>query len=69
MKIYTVNQTEICIEGITRTTYGLTGQTVEICDISPERQKVEALAEQCNRLDVSECHLCDIVEDFYGLPL
>ena len=69
MKTYTVNQTEICIEGITRTTYGRTGETVEISDLSLDREKVEALAERCSRLEVSECHLYDIVEDSYGLPL
>lgn len=69
MEKYTINRSEVSVDGVTCITYGLTGKTAEICDISPERCRVEALAEQCNRLAVSECHLRDIVEDFYGLPL
>lgn len=33
-------------------------------DITCEREPLEALVELCNRLDLSFCHLDDVIEDF-----
>ncbi len=34
-------------------------------DLSPDRDKVAALVELCNALELSLCHLPDVIEDFF----
>ena len=64
--MYKVISGEITIEGENYITYGIYGETVSVADISTDRERVEKLAELCNRLDLSEIHLIDVAEDFVG---
>lgn len=41
---------------------GLLVRTVH--DITPDREALEALAALCNELELSLCHLDDVIEDF-----
>ncbi len=64
--MYKVISSEIEVEGENYITYGIYGETVSVADISTDRERVEKLAELCNRLDLSEIHLIDVAEDFVG---
>lgn len=35
-------------------------------DVSQNREAIESLTAQCNRLALSLCHLDDVIEDFLG---
>ena len=35
-------------------------------DVSTDREGMEALVDDCNRLSLSPIHLCEVVEDFIG---
>ena len=53
-------------DGVAYTAYGVDviypdGRTVSISDVSLSRQKVEELVQLCNSLEVSECHVMDVV--------
>ncbi len=45
-------------------TDGIVAIVASVRDISPDKQKIELLAEQCNRLELSPIHLPDVVADF-----
>ena len=64
--VYKVMSSEITIEGENYITYGIYGETVSVDDISTDRERVEKLAELCNRLDLAEIHLINVAEDFVG---
>lgn len=46
------------------TTYGIKSQNLTFDDISCDFEKINALCELCNRLELDECHLADVIEDF-----
>lgn len=48
------------------TQYGIQGDTVAIHDITVSLDEIRALLEQCIRCELSETHLQDIVEDWFG---
>ncbi len=62
--MYKVASSEISVDGEKHISYGIDGDTVSVNDISTDREKVEQFAELCNRLEVSEVHLLEVVEDF-----
>ena len=64
--MYKVISSEIEVEGENYITYGIYGETVSVADISTDRERVEKLAELCNRLDLAEIHLINVAEDFVG---
>ena len=43
---------------------GIAAIVASVRDISPDKQKIELLAEQCNRLELSPIHLPDVIADF-----
>lgn len=47
-------------------TYGISCGTTVIKDISVCKQEITEFVELLNRLDASEIHACDLVEDFLG---
>ena len=58
-----------------RTSYGIAAYSGEetdgvscivksIHDVSPDKEKMSSLVDNCNRLGLSIGHLCDVVEDF-----
>ena len=67
--MYKVISSEIEVEGENYITYGIYGETASVADISTDRERVEKLAELCNRLDLSEIHLIDVAEDFVGCDI
>jgi len=52
--------------GTTHETYGISKGNTVIKDISLDKQKIRDLVELLNKLDVSEVHAHDVVEDFLG---
>lgn len=45
-------------------TDGIAAIVASVRDISPDKQRIELLAEQLNRLELSPIHLCDVIADF-----
>ena len=68
---YKINEKIICIDNISRSTYGVdifditckNELLVKIYDISPNKQMVEYLVCRCNLLNVSPIHIFDVIED------
>ena len=55
---------EITLEGVKVTTYGLKRGEIEISDISTDAESVQRLIDAINKVgDVADEHLLDIVED------
>ncbi len=52
--------------GVKHDTYGISKGGTVIKDISLDKQKIRDLVELLNKLDVSEVHALDVVEDFLG---
>ena len=57
------------VDGRSRIFYGiaaLDGERILLSarDLSPDRTRVEALIDNCNRLGLSPLHFWDVVEDF-----
>ena len=46
------------------TTYGIKSESFVYDDISPDFEKIKALCELCNLLELDECHLADVIDDF-----
>ena len=53
-----------CADGIKQ--YGIQGKTVKIANITASQEEINMLLQQCIRCNVSELHLADIVEDWFG---
>ena len=47
-------------------TYGISRGSTIIADISPCKSEIQEFVELLNRLDASEIHAFDLVEDFLG---
>lgn len=45
-------------------TDGIAAIVASVRDISPDKQKIELLAEQMNRMELSPIHLFDVIADF-----
>jgi len=76
--IYGITEETYRTKNSSRTAYGIAAYAdpetdgtaavvASVRDISADREKVEILVCECNRLAVSPCHLTDIVEDFLAL--
>ena len=72
---YGVSEEHYSLDNKTRISYGIVayadGDTdgiaaiiASVRDLSPDKQKIELLAEQCNRLELSPTHLPDVIADF-----
>lgn len=61
--IYSMNISEINIEGRNYTTYGITGRNVQMEDVSVDRKKVEEMIARMNESSLEECHFKDFIED------
>ncbi|MCH5196973.1 MAG: hypothetical protein J1F28_09670 [Oscillospiraceae bacterium] len=64
--MWKVIEKEICVENQTTISYGIAGATVEINDISTRKEEIEEFVRQLNRLEASEIHAYELVEDFLG---
>lgn len=62
--MWSVVEKEISVENFKGKSYGISGATVVINDISTRKEEVEKFAEKLNRLDASEAHALELVEDF-----
>ncbi len=66
-KLWNLTQSSVASEnGDKHETYGISKGDTVIEDISLNKQELRALVELLNKLDVSEVHARDIVEDFLG---
>ncbi len=65
---YELIESEKTLDGRPYRCYGIrlcfAGTTVDVEDLSLNRQEVEELAERCNRLSLSPLHFQDVLEDF-----
>lgn len=52
-------------EGITR--YGIKGDSLAVTDITVSEEEAQVLADWCTRNTVSEVHLYDVIEDWFGM--
>ncbi len=62
--MWRVIEKEINVENFKGKSYGISGATIEINDISTRKEEVEEFAEKLNRLGASEVHALELVEDF-----
>lgn len=56
----------ICLEGKTSISYGISGKEIEIHDISTHKEEIDNFVELLNKLNASEIHAYELVEDFLG---
>lgn len=65
---YKLIETQKNMDGRPYRCYGIrlcfAGATVDVEDLSLNRQEVEELTEKCNRLSLSPLHFQDVLEDF-----
>ena len=52
------------IEGRTYTGYGIGNEEIKVENITCVKKEMETLVEICNRQQLADIHLMDIVEDF-----
>ncbi len=65
--MWNLTQSSVVAEnGGTHETYGISRGGTVIKDISLNKQEIRKLVELLNKLDVSELHARDVVEDFLG---
>lgn len=53
-----------CMDGVRR--YGIQGRTITVSDITVSSAEIEALLLKCNQHNLSEVHLFDVIEDWFG---
>lgn len=65
--MWNLTQSSVASEnGDKHETYGISKGDTVIKDISLDKQEISNMVELLNKLDVSELHARDIVEDFLG---
>lgn len=64
--MWRVIEKEIISENKSIISYGIGGDCVEIHDISTHKIEIESFVEQLNRLEASEIHAYELVEDYLG---
>ncbi|MCH5208120.1 MAG: hypothetical protein J1F04_04495 [Oscillospiraceae bacterium] len=64
--MWRVIEKEICVEDMTTISYGIAGASVEINDISTRKEEIEDFVRLLNKLEASEIHAYELVEDFLG---
>ena len=64
--MWRIIETKVCLENNCVKSYGIGGETVEINDISTVKEEIEEFVELLNKLEASEIHAYDLVEDFLG---
>lgn len=52
------------VDGVQR--YGIQGKTITVTDITVSSKEIEVLLFKCNQHNLSESHLLDIIEDWFG---
>lgn len=61
--IYSMNISEINIEGVSYASYGITGRNVQMEDVSVDKCKVEEMIKRMNESGLEECHFREFIED------
>lgn len=64
--MWRIIETDICVENESVKSYGIGGETIEINDISVVKEEIEEFVRLLNKLEASEIHAYDLVEDFLG---
>jgi len=64
--MWKITEDEVCLAGSSFKSYGISRGSVAIHDISTHRDEISEFVELLNRLDASEIHAYDLVEDFLG---
>ena len=62
--MYAVVAKEYCQDEKTYQSYGIQYADRVIDDITLDKGALERLVELCNRLELSVCHIDDVIEDF-----
>ena len=57
-----------CLDGKTYDSFGIQCDEITICDISLNRESIEALVAVCNCETLSPIHLPEIVENYLAAP-
>ena len=60
---YKLISSETEIENVRYTTYGISGKTVSVEDISVDKAHVLKMLKQINDAKLEECHLLEYIED------
>ena len=66
VKMWTITEKRVCLEGKNTVSYGISGKNVEINDISTQKDEIREFVELLNKLGASEIHAYELVEDFLG---
>lgn len=75
---YGVTEEKYSLGGVSRTAYGIAAYAAadvdgtatvvaSVHDVTDDRQKLSEFVELCNRLELSVCHLLEVVEDFLAV--
>lgn len=64
--MWKITEDEVCLAGSCFKSYGISRGSVVIRDVSTHRDEISEFVELLNRLDASEIHAYDLVEDFLG---
>jgi len=64
--MWTITEDEDCLAGNSFRSYGISCGSVAIRGISTHRDEISEFVELLNRLNASEIHAYDLVEDFLG---
>lgn len=62
--MWTITEKEILLDNKSVKTFGISGKSVEISDVSTHKEEVEEFVELLNKLNASEIHAYELVEDF-----
>lgn len=64
--MWTLTEGIVSLEGISKASYGISCGSIVINDISTRKEEICEFIELLNRLNASEVHAYDLVEDFFG---
>lgn len=64
--MWTLTEGIVSLEGISKASYGISCGSIVINDISTRKEEICEFIELLNRLNASEVHAYDLVEDFLG---
>ena len=65
-KMWKITAQEVCLEGKHTVSYGISCGSVEINDISTQKDEICGFIKLLNKMGASEIHAYDLVEDFLG---
>ena len=64
--MWTITEETVCLEGKQVVSYGISCGGVVINDISANKQEMSEFTELLNKMNASEIHAYELVEDFLG---